>query len=92
MREPYRTLLAGYEDHPILGPYLLDDEPNWVGLATDEKVCWISTGEMILIRVAHAFAGRDRSVLVSEVINGLDAEHRWRVAQAILLSCQQTLW
>lgn len=91
MREPYRTLLEPFFDHELLGPYLQDREPDWLGLATDEKVGLCSDGEKIMLRIAHAFAGRDRSVLVAD-LGRLDTGLRVRVAEAILISCRDEPW
>lgn len=88
MREPFATLLAGYQDHAILGPHLQGPEPDWQGLDADEKVGWISSGEKIILGVAAAFAGRDRTILIAD-LGGLDAGHRIRVAQAIIWSARE---
>lgn len=58
MREPYRTLFAGYGDHWFLGPYLDDDqaEPNWAGIAGDGRLESLSTGEKVLLDFAAAYA------------------------------------
>ena len=87
MRRPYRTLFAGYEDHWLLGPYLTGDEPDWAGLAAEEKLDALSTGEKILVGIAGAFAG-DRTARFADLA-GLDSGHRVRVAQAILDGCEE---
>lgn len=79
MREPYRTLFDGYEDHWLLGPYLCGDEPDWEGLASEERIEALSSGERVLLDVACSFAGQ---------FNYLDANHRVRIAQAFLVSCR----
>lgn len=78
MLEPYRTLLAGYEDHWVFGPYLFGDEPDWEGLLADERLPCLSSGEKVLLDMACWFAGPCRY---------LDQEHRLRIAQALLLTC-----
>ena len=82
MREPYRTLFEGYEDHWLLGPYLLGDEPDWEGIGADDRIPLLSSGEAILLRIAGAFTG-DRSAGFWELA-GLDDAHRHRVALALL--------
>jgi hypothetical protein len=82
MREPYATLFEGYGDHPILGPYLWGDEPDWEGLLNEERLAMLSSGENILIAIAGAFAG-DRTARFAD-LGGLDEQHRYRVAMAIL--------
>lgn len=86
MREPYRTLLEGYEDHWLLGPYLWGDEPDWEGLAAEERVELLSSGEKILLGIAGAFAG-DRTARFSDLA-GLDGPHRLRVARALERTCE----
>lgn len=88
MREPYRTLFDGYEDHWLLAPYLTGADPDWHGLANDGRTTLLSTGETVLLRIAHAFAGRDHHVAFAE-LGKLDSSHRVRVAQAILLGCEE---
>lgn len=85
MREPYRTLFLGYEDHWLLAHYLTGDEPDWEGLATDERLDLLSSGEKILLGVAGAFAG-DRTMRFADLA-GLDDSHRLRVAEALLVTC-----
>lgn len=86
MREPYRTLFEGYEDHWLLSHFLLGDEPDWAGLAAEERVELLSSGEKILLGIAGAFAG-DRTARFSDLA-GLDAEHRRRVAWALERTCE----
>lgn len=82
MREPYATLFEGYEDHWLLQHYLLGDEPDWEGLANEERLDCLSNGEKILIGIAGAFAG-DRTARFAD-LGGLDDAHRHRVALALL--------
>lgn len=86
MREPYRTLFRGYENHWVLATYLTGDEPDWEGLAADDRLEALSTGEKILLGIAGGFAG-DRTARFADLA-GLDSSHRVRVAQAILTSCE----
>ena len=79
MKEPYRTLFEGYEDHWLLGPYLDGDEPDWDGLLTDEHIPALSGGEKVLLDIACWFAGPWYQ---------LDTDHRRRVAVAALLLTQ----
>lgn len=90
MREPYRTLFEGYEDHWLLAHYLMGDEPDWYGLANEERLESLSSGEQALLGIAGAFDGRSTSLLhvdrrarFSDVL-GLDRDHQTAVAQAIL--------
>lgn len=60
MNEPYRTLFAGPllgPEHWLLAPYLdpNEDEPDWLGLAGEERLEALSTGEKILLDFAAAF-------------------------------------
>lgn len=57
MREPYRTLFLGYENHWLLAPYLADDydEPDWLGLANEERLDALSSGEKVLLDFAAAW-------------------------------------
>jgi hypothetical protein len=58
MREPYRTLFEGFETHWFLGPYVDEhlDEPDWYGIAADERLDGLSTGEKVLLDFAAAYA------------------------------------
>lgn len=75
MREPYRTLFEGYDDHWFFGQYLDGDEPDWTGLTADERIVALSSGEKVLLDVACSFAGPWRH---------LDEAHRTRIAVALL--------
>lgn len=85
MREPFRTLFDGYEDHWLLATYLTGDEPDWEGLVAEDRIDALSTGEKILLGIAGAFAG-DRTCRFADLA-GLDNPHRVRVAQALLVTC-----
>lgn len=87
MREPYRTLFDGYDDHWLLGHYLSGDEPDWDGLLAEPRLECLSTGECVLLAVAGAFAG-DRQCRLTEVIHNLDESNRLRVAQALMWTCR----
>lgn len=58
MREPYRTMFDGFQSHWLLGPYLADEleEPDWRGIADDDRLDALSTGEKVLLDFAAAFA------------------------------------
>jgi hypothetical protein len=86
VREPYRTLFEGYEDHWLLGAYLWGDEPDWEGLSQEDRIESLSSGEKILLGVAGAFAG-DRTARFSDLA-GLDDAHRLRVAWALQRTCE----
>ena len=87
MREPYRTLFEGYENHWLLGQYLWGDEPDWAGLANEERIEALSSGEKVLLGVAGGFAG-DRTMRFADLAS-LDGAHILRVAQALLLSADR---
>jgi len=75
VREPYATLFAGYEDHWLLAGYLKGDEPDWRGMAADDRITMLSTGEKVFLDIACFFDG---PVFV------LDRANRVRIAQAFL--------
>jgi hypothetical protein len=85
VREPYKTLFEGYEDHWLLAQYLWGDEPDWEGLANEERIEALSSGEKIMLGIAGAFAG-DRTARFGDLA-GLDDDHRYRVAMALLRTC-----
>lgn len=76
MREPYRTLFDGYEDHWLLAPYLIGDEPDWYGLAHEPRYDAMSTGEKTLVDLAAA---------LKNAHNHLDGPHQFRVMLALQL-------
>jgi len=75
MREPWRTLFEGYDDHWLLAAYLQGDEPEWGAMLADPKIDSLSTGEKILLDVACSFR---------TTFHRLDRAHRVRIAQALL--------
>lgn len=76
MREPYRTLFDGYEDHWLLGNYLQGDEPDWAGLAYEPRFDALSSGERALVDLAAA---------LKNARNHLDGPHQFRVMLALQL-------
>lgn len=81
MKEPYRSLFTGYEGHFLLGPLLAGDEPDWYGLIElHESNRWhaLSSGERALVDFAAWLAGPYYL---------LDQDHRRRVLQALLATC-----
>lgn len=56
MREPYATLFDGFETHWMLGGYLYGEEPDWFGIANDDRLEALSTGEKVLLDFAAAYA------------------------------------
>lgn len=74
MREPWRILFDGYEDHWLLGPYLQGDEPDWTGLAYEPRFDALSSGEKVLVDFAAA---------LKNVTIHLDAPHQIRVMLAL---------
>lgn len=85
MREPYRTLFEGYEDHWLLGNYLYGDEPDWDGLVANERLECLSTGEKAFLYIACAFRP-------GQYFDQLDSTHRLRIAQALLNTCGSDAW
>lgn len=78
MREPYRTLFEGYEDHWMLGRHLRGDEPDWRSIADDDRLGALSTGEKVLLDFAAAYAN---------VLIYLDEDHLYRVGLALRRVC-----
>ncbi len=76
MREPYRTLFEGYQDHWLLGNYLTEDEPDWAGLTWEPRYDSLSSGEKALVDLAAA---------LKNASNHLDAAHQIRVMLALQL-------
>lgn len=76
MREPYRTLFDGYEDHWLLAPYLVGDEPDWYGLACEPRFDALSSGERALVDLAAA---------LKNAHDYLDGPHQFRVMIALQL-------
>lgn len=70
MREPYRTFFEGYEDHWMLGRHLQGDEPDWFGIADDDRLDDLSRGEKVLVDFAACYAN---------VLLWLDEDHQYRV-------------
>lgn len=85
MREPYRTLFEGYSDHWLLAPYLWGDEPDWDGLAGEERLEALSTGEKAFLYIAAAFRP-------GSYFDALDSAHRLAIAQALLTTCEIEAW
>lgn len=87
MREPYRTLFDGLEDHWLLGQYLWGDEPDWDGLYAEERILTLSSGERILFQIAWALYNGDREARIAD-LGALDARTRRRVLRALELTCE----
>lgn len=87
MREPYRTLLEGYDDHWLLGQYLWGDEPDWDGLYAEGRIEGLSSGERIVLRIAWAIFNGDREARIAD-LGGLDLRTRHRVLRALELTCE----
>jgi hypothetical protein len=80
VREPYRTLFEGKEDHWLLGQYLYGDEPDWEGITANDRLECLSTGEKAFLYLAVAFTP-------GSYFDQLDSTHRMRIAQALLMTC-----
>lgn len=76
MREPYETLLGQYRDHWALWPFLEGDDPEFENIITSSAYCACSSGEQVMLRVAH---------LVWDTNNfaNLDERNRSRVLVAL---------
>lgn len=85
MREPYRTLFEGYEDHWLLGNYLWGDEPDWEGIVANDRLECLSTGEKAFMYIAGFFRP-------GALLDQLDGAHRLRIAQALLNTCGSDAW
>lgn len=75
MREPHATLLSGLRDHWVLSKYLDGDEPDWAGMAADNRMDSLSVGEKVLLDFAAAWAN-------TQIY--LDDDNRYRVGLALL--------
>ena len=74
MKEPYATMLGPLRDHWIIGEYLTEDEPDWSGLVTDDRMDSLSVGEKVLLDFAAAWAN-------TQIY--LDDEYRYRVGYGL---------
>ena len=87
MREPYETLLGQYRDHWLLARYLEGYEPNWSGLAGEDRLTDLSRGELLMVHVAWAFYNGDPTARVADLAT-LDDENRERVIDAVRIAMQ----
>jgi hypothetical protein len=86
VRAPYETLLGQFHDHPIIGPHLDGDFPDFVGMAAGDLWRRISSGELIMLNVALAIWNGDRAARIADLAN-LDIENRIRVVRALERTC-----
>ena len=87
MREPYETLLGQYRDHWLLWKYLQDHDPDFSGLAGEERLSDLSRGEQLMVNVAWAFYNGDPTARVADLAI-LDDENRLRVIDAIRIAME----
>lgn len=87
MREPYETLLGQYRDHWLLWQHLQGYDPDWSGLAGEERLTDLSRGEQLMVNVAWAFYNGDPTARVADLAL-LDDENRQRVIDAFHLSME----
>lgn len=84
MREPFETILGHYSDHWLLWKYLQGYEPDWSGLAGEERLTDLSRGERLMVNVAWAFYNGDLTARVADLAI-LDHDNLDRVVAAIRL-------
>lgn len=87
MRQPYATIFAGWDDHPIVGRYFKGDEPDWHRLFVDgdslaPDLDMLSSGEITLLWIGLAFWNGNPTARVADIAK-LDRPNRMRVAAAI---------
>jgi hypothetical protein len=85
MREPYETLLAPFYDHPLVGPCLGGDEPDWQALLDVEP--YLSSGERVMAEIALAIYNGSSLARVRDLAR-LDTNLRHRALVALELWCQ----
>lgn len=85
MREPFEGLLGQFHDHPILGPCLEGQTPDFTRLK-DERIWSLSSGERILCHVALAIKNGDPTARIADLAD-LDTENRRRVLDALTIAC-----
>jgi len=85
MREPYETLLGPLYGHPLVGPCLGGDEPEWQGLLDVEH--YLSDGERVLLDVAWAIYNGSPDARIRDLAR-LDAALRHRTLTALELWCR----
>lgn len=85
MRDPYETLLGTLKSHWWLADYLHGDLPDWGGIARDERMASLSSGEAVLIDIALALCNGDPSARIADIAK-LDAVNRCRVVNALYLA------
>lgn len=83
MRQPYATLFAGYDQHPILGRHLaFRDVPPWDEIMTDPDLDSLSSGEVTLLWIGLAIWNGDRTAAIADLAK-LDHKTRLRVLAAL---------
>lgn len=82
MRQPYATLFAGFHDHWLLGPYLIDDVPYWDGIMNDPRLDSLSSGEITLLWIGLAIWNGDPTAKIAD-LKKLDRPNRLRVLAAL---------
>lgn len=85
MREPYETLLGQYRGHWLLWKYLEGTDPDFAGIAADENLMSLSTGELLMLHAALAFYNGDNTARLGALLNGLDDENLERISRAMYL-------
>lgn len=83
MNEPYKTLLSQYLDHPIIGPHLQSDIPNWPTLLHPTNFTSLSDGEQIVINIGLAIYNSNRDATIADLAH-LDNETYARVIAALI--------
>lgn len=85
MREPYETLLGPYRDHWLLSRHLRGRVPDWAGLASEDLLGRLSSGEVVMLHIGLAIWNGDRTARIADLAL-LDFEHRRRALAALTLT------
>lgn len=83
MRQPYETLFRNHKTHPIMGPYLTGDVPNWQPLIKNHS---LSSSEQKLVLFGLAMWNGNREARFADLA-GLDDRTLGTVIAA-LLACR----
>lgn len=82
MKKPLEILLGDKKDHPLLGPYLQNDVPDFQGIYSNIMGS-LSSGEQLIVRVALALWNGHMEARVGD-LHRLDSTHRAQVVAALI--------